>query len=435
MNKFRKRVVGLLGLFMAFSIVGCAENVEYGEEYNLETDYQYSYDCSVLSWRDVQSDGKRQYIYKDNYIYYYDMNSQKFIPLCNKANCLHNKEKDDKKRGECNAYASEGDLDYGEVTNTCKNMQYYDGNIYYVRANNLYRIKKDGSKKDKLLTLDEELPINHWIIHRGVFYYEIEPFFYGEDKDTQIYTKCILKSLNLSNKMKEKNSKIIFESNEDNTSVGFGPITAYKDYLCFGYISNTKDFNYETNEEWLAEISPDTYLYNIKKNELSLIKVPEGYNESTIVNSVNFLEDKIIISLYDLLKDESEKLPIYFMDYNLTNERILIDDISQYNSIQIYDNYIIFRDIDFQQSKNDNQETCNYMIYDSKGNKVSEYICPTYGSVDNRGFGPDGVQILFKENENDYDVYQLNFEDVLNLSGDEVVPKQMGKILNMDDNL
>lgn len=434
MRYLKRLIVSVCLVLIIGNITGCSKNIDYGEVYNYETDYQYSYNCSVVSWRDIQSDGTGQYIYKNNYIYYYDMNSKTFAPLCNKANCLHDKETEDNKKTECNAYASEGAYDYGNVINTNTNIQYYDGYIYYVRANSLYRVKKDGSKKDKIFTSEEELPVNYWLLHRGVFYYETEPFYYGEDKTTQIYTKCVLKALDISDRMKEKNAEIVFESDEEHTGIGFGPIAAYKDYLSFSYNANQKDYVSTSNEDWLVHNNSYTYLYNVKTKDLSLIQIPEGYSETTVVGGMYFLDDKILVRLYDNLEDETYTMPIYSINYDMTDEKIwLDDDIPQDMEIQVYDDYVILFDLDYQFFIKDNQENCNYTIYSKDAEKMSEYVCPTYGSVDNRGFGPDGIQVLFEENDNTCNIYELDIDNILNLTGEEVKPELIGELYYSED--
>lgn len=425
-NKIKHITIGLILALMLIIFTGCSKNEKYGEEFNYKTDCQYSYDCSVASWRDVQSDLKGQYIYKNNYIYYYDMDSDTFSPLCNKANCMHDKETDDKRKAECNAYASEGEFDYGDVMNNNANIQYYNDYIYYARANSLYRVSKDGSKKDTVFTSDEKLPINYWIIHRGVFYYETEPCYYGKNNNTQVYTKCVIKALSLSNKMKEKNAEIIHKSDEEHTGIGFGHLLAYKDYITFNYIANRKDYVSRSNEDWIMNNTSYTYIYNTNTKDLSLIPVPKGYSKTTCISGIHFLEDKILIKLYDDMKKQSYKLPIYSINYDLTDEKIWLDNtIPQGYNILIYKDYVIFEDVWYMDKLT---EKCNYMIYDGNAKKVSEYICPAYKAVEHRGFGPDGVQILFEEIDSGCNIYELDINDLLNLTGQEVKPKLIGKL-------
>ena len=51
-------------MLMAISIMGCDNAKDYSGEYNFETDDQYSYATSIVSWKKYQSDGNGQYIWK-----------------------------------------------------------------------------------------------------------------------------------------------------------------------------------------------------------------------------------------------------------------------------------------------------------------------------------------------------------------------------------
>lgn len=91
-------------MLMAISIMGCDNAKDYSGEYNFETDDQYSYATSIVSWKKYQSDGNGQYILMNDYIYYYNNETKQMNPLCSKANCLHDMENDKERRGDCNAY-------------------------------------------------------------------------------------------------------------------------------------------------------------------------------------------------------------------------------------------------------------------------------------------------------------------------------------------
>lgn len=430
----RKLTQVLLACILLLNCMGCSKKTDYGTEYNPETDYQHSYECIVPSLRDIQSDGKGQYIYKNNYIYYHDMENDTFLPLCNKANCLHDKETDNQRRYECNAYASERAYDYGEVVNLSRKIQYYDGYVYYARANSLYRVSKDGSKRDIIFTLKEELPITSWILHRGVFYYETQPYFYGENEETDVYSKNILRSLPLSDRMMEKDAKTIFESDEEHdTKNTAGTIIAYKDVVAYTIVSTSKGFKWETVEEWLEEIHQNTYLYHVKSGEIKEIPVPEGYSKTVRISSISFLKDKMLIKLYDNLEDETKQFPIYSMDYDMDSQQIWKDNVPQYMEMQVYGDYVVMLDQDYQYFMKENKENFNYEIYDENANLMSECSCLSYGANTVRGFGPDGILILFEENNNSYNVYQVDFEEMLKCSKEKIQPKKIAQIVGTED--
>lgn len=122
-------------MLMAISIMGCDNAKDYSGEYNFETDDQYSYATSIVSWKKYQSDGNGQYILMNDYIYYYNNETKQMNPLCSKANCLHDMENDKERRGDCNAYLNRGGDTDGASSDVedsgYKYIQYYEGNIYY----------------------------------------------------------------------------------------------------------------------------------------------------------------------------------------------------------------------------------------------------------------------------------------------------------------
>ena len=446
MKKNIKIMLGatLLAVLIALSS-GCSQQRNYGEEYNYETDCQHSYYGNVNLWKKIQSDGAGQYILKNDYIYYYNTENKAMTPLCNKANCLHDMETDKSRRSDCNAYASVGSL---------KLIQYYDGYIYYfssfedgeIFCNTLYRVKKDGSEKDKIFTTDEELDVEDWLIHRGYLYYALKTYYYGEDESTQVYNKCILKSLKLSSKMSEKKAKVIFESDDKHTLISFSRLKAYKNYLCYGITANENDFEITTNESWLKQLYIPMYIYNIETGQNNEIPVPKGYSETTYIGRVAFLEDKMLFSVSDStvnmhndMYDLNYKLPIYSINYDLTDEKIWLDDVEQGKLLQTYDDYVVLSDAQIQffpylfpevvsdgDLQTDSSKLCtNVEIYSADAKRVSYFVYPMNVMGNFNGFGPDGVNVEFDEDDNSWSVYELNFKDVLNCHGEEVKLKRV----------
>ena len=428
MKKKIKKMLGaaLLAVIVAFSS-SCSQQRDYGEEYNYETDCQHSYYCGVSFWKKVQSDGAGQYILKNRYIYYYNTEKKTMTPLCNKANCLHDMETDESRQDNCNAYAPVDKISAN------KYIQYYDGYIYYVvndfEEKSLYRVKKDGSKKDKIFTTDNELNIDNWLIHRGYLYYAIS-YYYGED---EVNSKSMLKSLKLSSKMKEKDAKVIFESDEEHSVHGLYDLKAYKNYLCYNVEANTNNVEWTTIDSWFAQLYCPMYIYNIETGENREISVPEGYSETTNVSSVVFMKDKMLIKLYDNIQDMEYKLPIYSMNYDLTDQKIWLDGVEQGKQVQPYYDYVVISDAKLHYETvtddgiqsyvlKDEKPCTNVEIYSSDAEQVSYFVYPINKGFNGNfnGFGPDGVNVEFDEDDDSWSVYELRFEDVLNCKGEEV---------------
>ena len=142
--KIKRIKVLVIIMLMAISIMGCDNAKDYSGEYNFETDDQYSYATSIVSWKKYQSDGNGQYILMNDYIYYYNNETNQMNPLCSKANCLHDMENDKERRGDCNAYLNRGgDTDGASVDvedSGYKYIQYYEGKVYYFMGSSLYSV-------------------------------------------------------------------------------------------------------------------------------------------------------------------------------------------------------------------------------------------------------------------------------------------------------
>jgi hypothetical protein len=415
--------------------VACSANRDYGTEYHFETDCQYSYhDASYDIAKSVQSDGEGQYLFYNGYIYYHNAKTDTTIPLCNKPNCLHDHESDKNRQSECNAYVPSALPAY---------IQYYDGYVYYVYSNSdsegessyLIRVKQDGSKKDCVLTTQKtKSVIQHWLIHRGYFYYEIDTYFYGKDTSTQIYHSCELRSLPISSHMNEKNSNLIYKSDQEYSALGLGQLQAYKNCIYYQVIANKKDYEFTDHDSWVNQLFNEYYQYNTESGKNSRIPIPEGHSDTTRINAIVFLKDKMIMSLYDELMDKNDKLPIYSMNYDFTDKKIWLENVEQGKWVQSYDDFVILSDGalhyttvtteegTLQDICNDKIPHMNVEIYSSDAKPLSNFVYPINQNEGNfSGFGPDGVNVEFQDNDDGtWSVYELNLNDVLNCSGEEV---------------
>ena len=352
-------------------------------------------------------------------------------PLCNKANCLHDKETSESRLAECNAYVSSSDMNR---INTY--IQYYEGNIYYVRGENLYRLSADGSKKDCIFSRgddDEDIWIESWLIHRGVFYYNVEQYYYPEgmeesdetkeenfEEDSKVYRQCIFRALPLSSNMKEKGAEIIYENDKEHNVSSFGGLSAYKNYITYTVEANENTFEMTDFESWARQLSYDTYLYNAETGENKKIEVPEGHSETTVISDTIFMKDKMLFTLYDELEKEEFKSPIYSINYDLTGEKVWLDKQEQDKQVQSYKDYVIISDSDIQYFVKDNQKSANIEIYNAEGKRISYFVYPMNVMGNFNGFGPDGVNVEFEEDNDSLSVYELDFDKVKNCHGETV---------------
>ena len=114
--------------------------------FDLEKDWNWSYQTAHTVSAFARGP-KGYYVRLGDFVYYCDFETQTLIALCNRPDCLHNKETDSKKRSECTAYVAYGSVNDG--------LQYYDGKLY-ANASSVYfdkDINADYREKEYLLEL------------------------------------------------------------------------------------------------------------------------------------------------------------------------------------------------------------------------------------------------------------------------------------------
>lgn len=137
--------------------------------YLQDTDYAYMYDGEPMA---ESPDG---YYYRtSDFVYYIDKQTMTAVPLCDKPDCLHEKETDPEKVTDCNACLLRA---YGDPL-----IAYYEGKLYVAAAqvnanlmneseisNVLVRMNPDGSERETVLQFPHTAA--HYLIHRGYLYY------------------------------------------------------------------------------------------------------------------------------------------------------------------------------------------------------------------------------------------------------------------------
>ncbi len=410
---------------MGTTLIGCTSQQNYSDEYDFNTDDQYSYTTNTVSWKKYQSDGNGQYILLNNYIYYYNNETEKLTPLCDKANCLHDMETDKTKCDDCNAYINRSmGNEEAENDSGYKYIQYYEGNIYYCLGSNIYCISKNGSSKKKIYAIANDKRIVSWLIHKGKLYYEIEEYYYeGED----VYSKATLMQIDMGASMKEKNAKTIFETDTDANLQGFGQLQAYKDKLVFSTICISKDFQMTDNESWLQAIQGKYYIYDCDAGKISEIETPDKQSDTDAIGCIAFLDDKMLIKKYDNMQDPEYKTDIYSMDYDTQKVEVWLEGIAQDSGIKTYNDYVIIDDADIQYFEQDNMNSCNVEIYSSEGQKISnfEYELNSVGTF--QGFGPDGISVDVTQDDTTWYVKEIKFDDILKCNGEKITPETVAE--------
>lgn len=170
----RNRIYRFVALSLSASLAallftGCQPASPTENTYLQDTDYAYMYDGEPMA---ESPDG---YYYRtSDFVYYIDKQTMTGVPLCDKPDCLHEKETDPEKVTDCNACLPR--------TSGDPLIAYIDGYLYVASTqvnanlmnegevnNILVRMNPDGSKRETVLQFPHTAA--HYLIHRGYLYY------------------------------------------------------------------------------------------------------------------------------------------------------------------------------------------------------------------------------------------------------------------------
>ncbi len=187
----KKILIILCILVLCLTACGSDKVAVESEEFNLETDFQSEYYDLNLDAHPMVEVEDGYYIIVGYYLYYVDKETMEYTPLCNKPNCLHQKETDQMKVMDCNAMVR---LDYL----MCTSLNYYQQHLYIAaielltdengmpeRKYVMDKISLDGGERE--IIHEFENPVDTAIVHRGYIYYSSNFSQIGSDKKTSVY--------------------------------------------------------------------------------------------------------------------------------------------------------------------------------------------------------------------------------------------------------
>lgn len=301
----KKRLIILSILVLVLTACRSEQTVIESEEFNLETDFQSEYYDLNLDAHPMVEVEDGYYIIVGYYLYYVDKETMEYTPLCNKPNCLHQKETDQMKVMDCNAMVR---LDYL----MCTSLNYYQQHLYIAaielltdengmpeRKYVMDKISLDGGERE--IIHEFENPVDTAIVHRGYIYYSsnfsqigsdkktsvyripieggAEELVYSAEKDNQIsYLRVIGTNLSFTeydeeyedqvcqyNLMNGEVKKISFESGIDvvgdriaNGRIYYRTLKQYQDYNTW---STNLDGSDEREEDFISQYQDDSYYY------------------------------------------------------------------------------------------------------------------------------------------------------------------------------
>ncbi|MDY6352660.1 MAG: hypothetical protein SPL57_06425 [Lachnospiraceae bacterium] len=349
-------LIGVSGLMS-----GCGDG-NTTDRFNIKTDYQYQYfqPDSALGCNVTEDEDGNLYYLAGSYIYKYDIKNKKNAPLCNKANCLHDTEKDPARYKECNAF-----FPYRN-TESFSGIAYENGYIYlvdpgfYGNGNNtrIIRISKDGSEREILHTFSSQYM--NFILHRGYFYYEDEQY------DKNNHQHLCIKRYPLEKRGKEET---IWTFPAGENGYGIQDIKAYGNHL---YFNASGDLN--NGKEYYSKY----FSYNIQDQKMTEIK-PVAYKNSIIFNLM-FFNGKVLYYSQneDRLKDKYN-VDIYECNLDGTGTRktgitmeVGCDMYSDGRYFITSNDNLLSMSAALKKVKN-KQRKAEYKVYDSKYHLVDTY--------------------------------------------------------------
>ena len=197
----KKWIFGILCvsiILMSFFLVACAQNnINNADTYISSQDSQYGFISKDL-FEGITESPNGYYFLSGTvncYLYFYDNNTKKVCPVCNKPDCLHADEPDSTKIADCNAF----------LGLYIRFMNYYNDHIYYVSTvasqtgeiDSLFREEPDGTGRKLIYKFRE--PVSLLQIHRGYAYYSTVDEDAQSDPNSTAKRKFALYRINLDN--------------------------------------------------------------------------------------------------------------------------------------------------------------------------------------------------------------------------------------------
>ena len=284
-----------------------AKMEELPDTYVEESDYPYKQWSDGVFYPKLQQTDGRVYLYHNNFIYYIEEGRNVIMPLCNKADCLHDREPDTEKWADCNAHVDfeEGDQyvwqDYVQVAK-CNDSVYCMNSNAFNRSQTLFRFATDGTAKEEVYTWDSKAStVMEWIIHRDILYY-VE----------RLGLENTVKALALTGADREPET--IYTPDENLNVMALGRLKAYGNHVYF-YIDAE---GYHTKN----------FVYNLQEGKVKELDIP-GLPDSAQILGVQFFQDKIVIDPYDNAKEGNEPETVYLAELDGGNPMPLLENIPQ----------------------------------------------------------------------------------------------------------
>ncbi|QNU66030.1 hypothetical protein EHE19_014225 [Ruminiclostridium herbifermentans] len=246
MKYLKNKLILVYIMTLLITLSGCGGKQSTENTYIKDQDSQFMYFSQGSSPIMAEAENG-YYFFSGSYLYYADKNTMKPVILCNKPNCIHDRENDPKKVYNCNAFFSNDASPF---------ISYYNGNIYVIsiilgssnQQTELLKVSSDGTKRKSILKFDVK-PMS-LTIHRGKLYYEQAAY---DKNQNSVYS---IKEFNL-NKFNAK-PKTIYTGTLEGGHI--------QDLMCYG--NNLYFLEFAHNENSFTDIHMRYDILTGKANRL-----------------------------------------------------------------------------------------------------------------------------------------------------------------------
>lgn len=308
-------LLGVLGI-VCFNLSAC-NNIS--SEKQVDTEY---YDCEVgftgILGNKIYDSPDGYYFLMNNYLMFADKNLEQPVFVCNKAECLHNKE------------TAENKVNCDALFGRANSVRYYNGKVYVLAlslanqnndSTSIYSLDVDGSNRKVIYSSKNDM--ESMIIHQGqVYIYEKK---YTDESGNMVDSPvCTVSRFDLK---KPDESEVIFESTDyPNADINY--MKCYKDNLYFEIFGDSFDnFKIDLNSG------------NIEKYKYDFLKIGQDslFCGNNIINNTEDLTWENEYFECDMNGNIKRKLTKE--EFPILEENVTFDFVD--------DNYLYFQDIDY----------------------------------------------------------------------------------------
>lgn len=402
-----KKITAYLSVIFIIFILSACGKKELPDTYVEGSDYQYMQMGGFAFHLPIQKGTDGYYFQKGSYLYYLDGTTDTLLPLCGKADCLHDKEPDQEQLTKCNAYI--GDHIVGGIS-------FCNGNVYYMEkvagssyVYTLYRISSDGVKKEQLYQWKMDGLISEWIIHRDVLYYTEQEYLL---EDGKISTQYHVNMLPLTGMIRQPEQ--IYTADDGLEVFALGILSAYGNYFYFQILAYTEDFEEITDENYSDYLYQKYFIYDTRDRQLTELAINE-MTEDYMIGRIIFWQDKILFTPTGLKTEYMEPEPWYIADLDGSNAEVCFENIGMGLSFISDGNYLYLSNANMVDRGYVTEEK-TYTVFDQNLETVDSFTLP-FEYFSDPPIGDAEYMYIMYENESGWGVLRWDKSGIGSYNG------------------